>query len=129
MSENKLFVEYNHNPLGKKVGNCVVRAIGKALNVSWERVFEDLVNIARENKSVPSWKETYMEYLKIYPKLNAKYDTPKGKKRYTVAKVCELPGSYVIQLAHHLTCVVDGKCYDLWDCTHKSAYRIWRVNQ
>ena len=30
-----MFIEYNPNPTGKRVGDCAVRAIAKALNVDW----------------------------------------------------------------------------------------------
>jgi len=30
---------YQPNPTGRNVGDCVVRAISKALNVDWEQAF------------------------------------------------------------------------------------------
>lgn len=120
------FKQYNHNPSGKKVGDCVIRAIGKALGVSWERVFEDLTNIAREKKSVLNCPDVYTEYLKIYQTIPVKYGE-EIKKRYIVKDICSWKGTYVITLANHLTCIVDGINYDLWDCGKKSAYKIWKI--
>lgn len=36
------WVEYNPNPYGLRVGDCVIRAISKALNQSWEKTYIDL---------------------------------------------------------------------------------------
>ena len=119
---------YNNNPNNKKVGDCVIRAISLALGVSWERVFEDLVSIARVQKSVPTWKDVYFEYLKIYPTINVKYQDKNGNtKRLTPKLVCDMSGIYIIKVANHLTVVKEGCLMDIWDCSDKAAYKIWRI--
>ena len=30
------FIHFNNNPVGRSTGDCVVRAISKALNLGWE---------------------------------------------------------------------------------------------
>ena len=30
------YVEFNNNPVGRRIGDCAVRAISKALNIGWE---------------------------------------------------------------------------------------------
>lgn len=37
------FIEYNPNPVGRRVGDCAVRAIAKALDTSWEGAYLALV--------------------------------------------------------------------------------------
>ena len=32
-----MWIEYNPNPLGLRVGDCVIRAISKALDMPWEK--------------------------------------------------------------------------------------------
>ena len=34
-----MFLEYNPNPAGRKVGDCSVRAVAKALNTDWETAY------------------------------------------------------------------------------------------
>ena len=34
-----MWVEYNPNPVSRRVKDCAVRAIAKALDVSWESAF------------------------------------------------------------------------------------------
>ena len=37
-----MFIQYNPNPEGKSTGDCVIRALTKALNKSWEQVYVEL---------------------------------------------------------------------------------------
>ena len=34
-----MWIEYNPNPAGRRVGDCSVRAISKALGLDWEEAF------------------------------------------------------------------------------------------
>ena len=34
-----MWVEFNNNPAGRRVGDCAVRAISVALGVDWERAY------------------------------------------------------------------------------------------
>jgi hypothetical protein len=36
------FIEYNPNPVGRRVGDCAVRAISKALGITWETAYLQL---------------------------------------------------------------------------------------
>ena len=33
------WIEYNNNPVGRKVGDCSVRAVSKALDMGWEAAY------------------------------------------------------------------------------------------
>ena len=33
------YIEYNPNPTGRRVGDCAVRAVAKALKVDWETAY------------------------------------------------------------------------------------------
>lgn len=46
---------------------------------------------------------------------------PTGKSfAYTHPK-----GTYILRMANHLTCCIDGVIYDSWNCTAKSIYSYW----
>lgn len=38
-----MFVDYNPNPVGRRVGDCAVRAVARALNTDWETAYTMLV--------------------------------------------------------------------------------------
>lgn len=37
-----MYAEYNNNPQKKRVGDCVIRAIAKAMGKDWNEVYIDL---------------------------------------------------------------------------------------
>lgn len=39
-----MFREYNPNPVARKVGDCAVRAVAKALDTDWESAYIMLVS-------------------------------------------------------------------------------------
>lgn len=38
-----MWIEFLNNPIGRRVGDCAVRAISKALNMGWEAAYIALV--------------------------------------------------------------------------------------
>ena len=109
-----MWIEYNPNPLGKRVGDCVVRAISKALNKPWQETYTDLCVQGFMLGDLPSSNTVWSVYLKH-----------KGFKRHTVddcpdcysiEDFCqEHPqGVFVIGTGSHTVCVCDGCYYDAW---------------
>ena len=50
-----MFKEYNPNPVGNNVGDCVIRAITKAMDKSWEDTYIDIVVQNPNCCSAPSY--------------------------------------------------------------------------
>ena len=42
-----MFEFYNPNPHGRRVGDCVVRAVSKALDQDWQTTYLDLIEHSR----------------------------------------------------------------------------------
>lgn len=122
-----MFVKENINPKSKKRTDCVIRAIAKAEGKTWLEVYDELTEIGRKHYSVQNDPFIYGKYLAKYPTIDVKYEIDGKKKRYTVKDICRFKGTFIIQIANHLTTVIDGKYYDNWDCGNKSAYRIWKL--
>lgn len=123
-----MFRIYNHNPSNSKDGaDCVIRAIGKALGLTWSNTLDRLYNIAQLAHVAPCSSRAVNIWLNTeYKKVNVFYDDNGKKKRYKVKDI-KWPGTYIVRVANHLTCVIDGDVYDTWDCSEKSAYIIWRI--
>jgi len=119
------FQKFNNNPLKKKNGDCVIRAISEGLDLDWLKVYDDLYLLGRELKIVMNSKECYREYLKDYKMIVPK--VIKGKKRLKVADFKK--GTYILSTAQHLTIVKDGVLKDLWDCREKCVYRYWIIKE
>ena len=119
-----IFQKFNANPKEwKREGDCVVRAISVANNVSWQVTYLQLCELGEKRFRMPNSKPVYEEYLKKQGFV--KYKMPKhyDNTRYTVRELIdENPNiTMVISVANHLTCAIKGTLYDTWDCSHKSV--------
>ena len=109
-----MWVEYNPNPFGLRVGDCVIRAISKASNQSWEKTYIDLCVQGFMLGDLPSSNAVWSAYLKHKSfKRHTIEDCPDC---YSVEDFCrEHPkGVYVIGTGSHAVAVVDGSYYDAW---------------
>ena len=111
-----MYIFYNPNPLGKIVGDCVVRAITKVTGLDWDTVYLGIVMQGYELKDMPSTNYVWGKYLK-----------GQGFTRHAIPNICpdcytvedfcrEHPqGNYLLATDSHLIAVVDGDWYDTWD--------------
>lgn len=62
-----------------------------------------------------------------YKKLS--FPAEKGKPRMNGKRFSQefSKGSYILNMARHLSCCVDGIIYDTWDCSDKCVYTAWKV--
>ena len=122
------FERINLNPSGRKAADCVVRALMKATGKTWLQVFDDLAAAARENFCAPNEKRSYEPVLEKYG--FKKHPMPRfaDNSRYTVAEFAATnpKGVFVISVANHLTCVVDGTLFDTWNCGYKSVCNFYK---
>ena len=110
-----MWIEYNPNPLGLRVGDCVIRAISKALDMPWEKTYIDLCVQGFMMGDLPNSNAIFNAYLRH-----------KGFKRhtiedcpdcYSVEDFCQdhPKGVYVIGTGSHAVCVCDGCVFDAWN--------------
>ena len=119
-------VEYNANPMFKRVGDCTVRAISKALGESWETTYVGLCIQGFIMCDIPNANSVWGAYLRS-----------KGFRReiipndcqdsYTVNDFCrEHPtGKYVLALSGHVVAICDGDFYDTWDSGEETPIYYW----
>ena len=57
------------------------------------------------------------------------FPAEEGQKRMTAGTFSEKypQGKYILNMAKHWSCCVDGIIYDTWDCTEKCVYTAYRV--
>ena len=116
-----MYVFFNPNPDNKLVGDCVIRAISKLLNQSWERTYIDLVIQGYILADMPSSDNVWQTYLQRH-----------GFNRYVIPNTCpncytvadfaadHPTGKYLLFVDKHVVAVENGNYYDSWD----SGYRI-----
>lgn len=120
------YSKYNPNPYDRSVGDCVVRALSKALDQSWDKTYIDICLEGYLMGDMPSANAVWGAYLKT-----------KGFKRhliddkyphdYTVEQFCnDHPrGTYVLALSTHIVCVIDGTLYDSWQSGNEIVIYCW----
>ena len=111
-----MWVKYNPNPLGIKVGDCSVRAIAKAFGDTWDTAYAKLALEGYIQGDMPSSDAVWGSLLKR-----------NGFKRYAIDKdanynagdfCTEHPkGLYVLAFGGHVAAVSDGNLFDSWDST------------
>lgn len=115
----------NHNPSGKKTGDCVIRAIAGATGDTWEQTLDGLVRYAKKLHTAPTNKECFEAYLleeKGYTK--NPMPKPKGGKRMRSDELARIYDA-IIQQANHLVYAVDGHVVDTWDSEKRTVYNYY----
>lgn len=102
----------HHNP----VGDCIVRAVAKALHTTWESAFIDLATQGYSMGDMPSSNAVLASYLRS-----------KGFRKHAIDEYCSdcytfedfanehFKGTYILATGTHVACVIDGIIYDAWD--------------
>lgn len=58
-----MYIEYNSNPDQKLVGDCVIRALSKILNLDWERIYMEVCIQGFMMHDMPSSNNVWGGYL------------------------------------------------------------------
>lgn len=107
-----MYQYYNPNPLGKQVGDCVIRAISKITQQSWRDTYMEIAMEGLRMCDMPSSNSVWGSYLSI-----------KGFRRkaidnmcpdcYTIKDFChEHPnGKYILATGEHVVAVINGDYY------------------
>lgn len=125
-----MFVHYNPNPKGKRVGDCVIRAISKALDQTWEQTYLDLVLRGYIMGDMPSSNAVWDAYLrgKGFERDIVSADCPDC---YTIKDFAEEhpEGVFVIGTGSHAVCVVDGDVFDAWDSKYEQPIYFYHKGE
>lgn len=121
------FVYFNPNPIGKHTGDCVIQAICKATDQTWEEVFMGLAEVSLLIYETVESNSTWDIYLRQNGfSRHAIPDT--CPDCYTVEDFCfEHPyGTYVLGTGSHAVCVKDGIIYSTWDSSNEIPIVYYR---
>ena len=121
---------YNPNPRKKRVGDCTIRAICKAMGQEWETIYAALTAQGFMDCDMPSSNNVWGRYLKRNG-FKRYFVDDKEKDIYTVKDFCEdhPAGTYILALDGHVVCVVDGDYYDSWDSGHEEPIYYWKRDE
>jgi len=115
---------YNANVHGNFVNDCVVRAIAVAECKTWDEAYDKLSDLAQEEGILlddVKFVENYLDnnYVRV----------PHYSK--TVGEFAEEypTGTYLVTMPGHITVIIQGKVYDIFDCRNRTMWCAWRVNK
>lgn len=121
---------YEPNPVRTGAIDCAVRAVSKALDMSWEKSYVLLAVNGFLMGNDPAADEVWGSVLRQH-----------GFRRYMVPNTCpdcysveefcaEHPyGIYVVKSENHVATVVDGVLYDSWPSQDKTVIYYWALEE
>lgn len=121
-----MWIEYNPNPTGRKVGDCAVRAIAKALSIDWETAYDLIASNGFAMGDMPSSDSVWGSVLRqngFYRKSIPNY----CPDCYTVKEFCRdnPKGIFVLGFGGHVATVIDGNLYDSWNSLNEIPVYVW----
>lgn len=125
--DTETFKYWNVNPKKYITSDCVARSITMATGNNYEDVVMGIAKIQCE--ICRCGKEDYETYLERIGWEKQRQPKKSNGKKYTIDEFCKKMAkpnkSYVVSCANHLTCIVDRRIYDTWNCGYKSVGNYW----
>lgn len=122
-----MFIGYNPNPVrADSVGDCAVRAIAKALDITWEQAYAKLASTGFVMGDMANSDAVIAAVLR-----------QNGFKRGTVDESCpdcytvddftkdHPEGVYVVKSDNHVATIIDGNLFDAWNSLDRIPIWYW----
>lgn len=118
---------YNNNPLGRiTVGDCAVRAIAKALGISWDEAHDLLSEMSKQMGTIMTDNDVISAVLRMngFYKENLPCTS---SFCYTVRDFAKdnPVGTYVVGTGSHVITIINGSYYDTWPSGDESIVVCW----
>lgn len=111
-----MWQEYNPNPLSRRVGDCAVRALTKALETDWESAYALIAAAGFAMGDMPSSDAVWGAVLRQHGFYREAIPNT-CPDCYTAEDFCRdhPKGVYVLAFGGHVATVEDGVLFDSWD--------------
>lgn len=128
------YYQPNKKDLKDRYGDCTIRALTKALDVTWIEAFDMMIPYCREEQVSNVFSAPADVKKRILDGMGFDYkgiSNRRGSKRPTVDGFAKdhPTGRYICNVANHEVAVVDGKYYDTWDCGECSLYGYFELRE
>ena len=113
---------HNANPHKRRIDDCVIRAISILTNKSWNKVYNELSNLA----SYDGLMMDSVEFVEKY--LDSKYLRKCHYSKTVEEFTKEFPkGKYAVTMNGHITAVIDGVVYDTFNPSNRIIRCSWEI--
>lgn len=127
-----MFIQYNPNPVrgDDGVGDCAVRAVAKATDITWEQAYTELSTSGFLMGDVMNSDQVLSAVLRKHGFVRGSV-AESCPDCYTVADFAEEnpEGIYVIKTDNHVATIIDGNLFDAWDSSHRIPLWFWVKKQ
>ena len=121
-----MWSEFNPNPNGRRVEDCTVRAIAKALDIDWKAAYAMIAAEGYAMGDMPHSNAVWGAVLRQngFTRESLPNTCPDC---YTAADfVKDYPdGVYVLGFGRHVATVVNGTLFDSWDSSDEVPQYYW----
>lgn len=120
------YIEFNNNPVGRRVGDCAVRAVSKALDITWETAYISLALNGLQMGDVMNADSVWGATLRQHG-YQRKAISSTCPDCYDIKEFCkEFPtGTYVVGTGGHVVTIIDGDYFDSWDSGDETPQYYW----
>lgn len=121
-----MWIEWNPNPAGRRVGDCAVRAVAKALDTDWETAYAMLATNGFLMGDVISADSVWGATLRQHG-FYRKAISDSCPDCYTTEDFCrDNPiGTFVLGFGGHVATVKNGNLYDSWNSSNEIPQFVW----
>lgn len=122
-----MYKYFNNNPLARRtVGDCSVRAVSKALGISWDEAHDMLADMSKQMGTIMNDNDVISAVLRM----NGFYRESlpcTTRDCYTVREFAmDNPiGTYVVGTGSHVVCIINGNFFDSWNSGDESLMYFW----
>ena len=122
-----MYKYFNNNPLARRtVGDCAVRAVSKALDVSWDEAHDLLADMSKSMGTIMNDNDVISAVLRMngFYKENLPCTT---RDCYTVREFAQdnPRGVYVVGTGSHVVAIINGSYYDSFNSGDESIICFW----
>lgn len=121
-----MWIEWNPNPAGRRVGDCAVRAVAKALDTDWETAYAMLATNGFLMGDVISADSVWGATLRQHG-FYRKAISDSCSDCYTAEDFCrDNPiGTFVLGFGGHVATVKNGNLFDSWNSSSEIPQFVW----
>lgn len=125
-----MWEKFNNNPAGRAVGDCAVRAVAKALDLTWEQAYALIAVNGFSMGDMPSSNSVWGAVLRQNGFYRSAIE-PECEDCYTAEDFCKdhPKGVFVLGFGNHVATVVDGVIYDSWDSSKEIPQYFWHKGE
>ena len=119
-----MYVFYNPNPYYLDTGDCVIRALSKLFNISWDDAFAQLSVQAYKMKRIMTDNITWGTFLK-----QRGYTKEILSETLTIREFCKQfdTGKYALATGSHVVAAINGDFFDSFDSGSEPILFLWRL--